>query len=156
MDKKQSVVRHKSLSVIDSGRKLFEMNCSSCHAPQRTLVGPPFQRIREANGLAWSLAWVRNSQGMIKQRDTNALYIFYRWEMLVQVDFPSLSNKEIESIFDYVDSYPFDSVRYEHRKFTKLDRWKYIDSIDKARKDVWYPVGDTTRRTSRKSQKIRT
>jgi hypothetical protein len=155
-DKKQTVVLQESLSVRDSGRRLFEMNCSSCHAPQRTLVAPPFQRIREANGLEWSLSWVRNSQGMIKQRDTNALYIFYCWNMLVQVDFPSLSNKEIESIFDYVDSYPFDSSKYEHRKPTKMERWAQIDSIEKAQKEQWDLIGDTTTRTRTRTRKNKT
>jgi len=141
--KEQEVINENSLANLNKGKILFEKNCSSCHGVNKTLVAPPFQRIRDANGLDWSISWVKGGQKLIKQRDTNALYIFYAWNMLVQPDFPNLSNKEIESIFDYVDSYPFDSTTYAFRMNSKLERWNQVDSIDRARKYRWDLMNDT-------------
>jgi cytochrome c551/c552 len=132
-----------SKETISSGRVLFKENCSACHSPEKWIIGPPFQRIREANGLDWSISWVKSSQRLIKKRDTNALYIFYSWKKMMQPDFPNLSKKEIENIFDFVDSYPFDSTNYEHRKESKLERWNYVDSLDRAWKNRQDLMNDT-------------
>lgn len=141
--KDQEFIKENSLANLKKGKILFEKNCSPCHGVDKTLVAPPFQRIREANGLDWSISWVKGGQKLIKQRDTNAVYIFYCWNMLVQPDFPNLSRNEIESIFDYVDSYPFDSTEYAFRKYSKLERWNHVDSIDRAKKYSWVLMNDT-------------
>lgn len=141
--KDQEVIKEKSSANLYKGKILFEKNCSPCHGVDKTLVAPPFQRIREANGLDWSISWVKGGQKLIKQRDTNAVYIFYCWNKLMQPDFPNLSRNEIESIFDYVDSYPFDSSKYEHRKNSKLERWNYVDSLDRAWKNRQDLMNDT-------------
>jgi hypothetical protein len=93
------------------------------------LVGPPFQRVREFAGLRWAITWVNHSSQLIKRKEPYALYLFMRYDKIQQPDFPLLQDSAIIAIFDYVDSFPFDSAQYAHRKSAPSVGKAVLDSI---------------------------
>ena len=89
-----------------SGKYLFEKKCSMCHALNRESTGPNLANIREI----WSKGgakpnsiyqWVRNWETAASE-DPYARNVSYKTPA-ASSDFPSLSNTEIDAIFDYVD-----------------------------------------------------
>ncbi len=89
-----------------SGKYLFEKKCSMCHALNRESTGPNLANIREI----WSKGgakpnsiyqWVRNWEKAASE-DPYARNVSYKTPA-ASSDFPSLSNTEIDAIFDYVD-----------------------------------------------------
>jgi mono/diheme cytochrome c family protein len=89
-----------------SGKYLFEKKCSMCHVLNRESTGPNLANIREI----WSKGgakpnsiyqWVRNWEKAASE-DSYALTVSYKTPS-ASSNFPSLSNTEIDAIFDYVD-----------------------------------------------------
>jgi len=101
-----------------------------CHGPNKTLIGPPFQNIRNDYGLDWTLKWVKDNQALIKQKDTKAVYIYYAYNMTPQLPFHNLSNTDIIKILDYVDTFPIDTSKYSHRKLSDAEKQKFIKEQD--------------------------
>jgi hypothetical protein len=110
----------------NNGKVLFEQNCSSCYSPNKILVAPPFQRIRKDYGLNWTVNFVNNYDSMLRARDSKALYIYHSYNELLQTRFDNLNKDDIIKILDYVDTFPFDSLKYSHRKVSESERQKYI------------------------------
>jgi hypothetical protein len=52
-----------------------------------------------------------------------------RYDKIQQPDFPLLQDSAIIAIFDYVDSFPFDSAQYAHRKSAPSVGKAVLDSI---------------------------
>jgi hypothetical protein len=140
-----------------SGKTLFNQNCGSCHRPNNTLIGPPFQRIREDYGLQWTVKFVRDNQLLLRQKDIKAQYIYLLYNKALQPKFSNLTSNDIVKILDYVDTFPYDSTYYSHRKVPDLDREKYIKSEAAREEKQWqelkksleeYSNSDTTRYSS--------
>lgn len=111
------------------GKQLFNQACAPCHAPNKQLTGPPFQRIREFAGLQWAITWVNHSSELIKRKEPYAHYLFMRYDKIRHTDFPVLQDSAIIAVFDYVDSFPFDSAQYAHRKSAPSVGKAILDSI---------------------------
>ena len=112
-----------------TGKELFEKNCASCHKPDKTFVAPPFQNIRADYGLKWVLKFVKNNEVLRNQKDSRALYIYYKYSTL-QPSFDNLSDVNIIKILDYVDTFPVDTSLYQHRKISESERQVFIKKHD--------------------------
>lgn len=135
-----------------TGKQLFEKHCSTCHRPNRALIGPPFQNIRNDYGLDWTLKWVKDNQALIKQKDPKAVYIYYAYNMILQPTFHELSNAEIKKILDYVDTFAIDTSQYGHRKLSDME--KHI--IIKEDEDRWKRQSDDLHRIFEKDSSDKT
>lgn len=100
----------------DHGKKLFESNCNSCHAPDKRLVAPPFQRLREVADTNWIVAFVKNNETLRAKGDIRANYIYKKFGGMLMSTFPDLTKADIIAILDYVDTYPYDDKEYLFRK----------------------------------------
>jgi cytochrome c551/c552 len=118
------------------GETLFKQNCASCHKVDKDGTGPWIKDAR----VRWSenseegmiYEWVRNSTKVINEGDAYANSLFKKWGTIM-TPMPSLSNEDIDKIFDYVDTYvpsvpvgsPGDGVAGGVAKDTGLSLWVY-------------------------------
>lgn len=86
---------------VEEGKKLFEQNCTSCHAVHSEVVGPALKDVHKRRDEAWLLKWIKNPQAVIKSGDeyANALYKKYNQEMTA---FGSLGDAKIKDILAYI------------------------------------------------------
>ena len=92
------------------GEAIFKANCSSCHKPDKKVIGPALQGAREN----WAertgsdeaiIAWVKNSQGYMKSSgDSYAKKLFEDYNKSVMTAM-AVSDEEVLAVLDYVDSY---------------------------------------------------
>jgi len=89
------------------GAKLYRSNCSSCHAIEDRLTGPPLKgaRDRAPKEDGWIYKWVKNSQKVIQSGDAYAVALYKEYNETKMQAFPTLSNEEIDAILDYADNY---------------------------------------------------
>ncbi|WP_350290294.1 c-type cytochrome [uncultured Croceitalea sp.] len=89
------------------GKKIFNVNCASCHALDRKMTGPALRnveaRLAEDEGLdkTWLSAWIRNSAGVIASGDAYANKIYNEYNQTAMTAFPTLSDIDIDNILAY-------------------------------------------------------
>ncbi|MEJ7611650.1 MAG: c-type cytochrome [Ferruginibacter sp.] len=92
-------------SAFAQGEALFKANCANCHKPDQDYTGPALKGSREREpSKDWIYSWVHNPAGMIAT-DAYAKSLADKWKPTIMTAFPNLTNKEIDDIMDYVESY---------------------------------------------------
>lgn len=96
-----------SISAQD-GKALFSANCASCHAVHKKLTGPALAGLEDRG--PWGdrkklYAWVRNPAGFMKT-DKYSADLKTQYNGVLMTAFPSLTDKEIDAIVDYIKSVP--------------------------------------------------
>ena len=91
-----------------TGQQLFQQNCQSCHALDKNLTGPALRGVTGrgpwAEDRANLVKWVHNPAAFIPTTPyTQDLQKTYG---SIMPSFPQFSEKEILSIFDWIDSAP--------------------------------------------------
>ena len=92
------------------GEALFKANCSSCHKPDKKLVGPALQGARakwaeRTGGDEAVIAWVKNSADYLKNAgDSYAKDLYAQFNQSPMTAMP-LNDAEVLAVLDYVDSY---------------------------------------------------
>ncbi len=86
----------------EEGEKLFNENCTSCHAINDKVVGPALKDVEKRHDEAWLIKWIRNSQAMVKSGDPAAVKLFKESNNLVMNSFESMSDVQIKSILVYI------------------------------------------------------
>lgn len=91
------------------GEALFKSQCATCHQPHKDGTGPKLYEVRQKwedggakDGSLYQ--WVKNWQ-VAAAEDPYAQEVS-QWAPTAMSLFPSLSNEEIDAIFDYVDAQP--------------------------------------------------
>ncbi|TAE73054.1 MAG: cytochrome C [Bacteroidetes bacterium] len=88
---------------LEVGKRLWEGNCTSCHAATaEVVVGPGLKGILERRTIEWLIPWVKNSQAVIKSGDKYAVELFTKYNKAVMTSF-NFKDEEIKAIFAYVD-----------------------------------------------------
>jgi mono/diheme cytochrome c family protein len=97
------------ISVIaQDGKAIFQSQCQSCHALDKTVTGPALRGVEERG--PWTdrknlIKWVHNPGGFIPTTPyTQQLAAQFGGQ--VMPSFPQLSEAEINSIFDYIKTAP--------------------------------------------------
>jgi mono/diheme cytochrome c family protein len=87
------------------GKELFDANCRQCHAvTEEVIVGPGLKGISERRDEQWLLAWIKNSQKVIKSGDAYANELLKKYGGAQMTIFESLKDEEIRAILSYVNS----------------------------------------------------
>ncbi|MGA0247568.1 MAG: c-type cytochrome [Schleiferiaceae bacterium] len=86
------------------GKKLFKVNCASCHKLDKKLVGPALGGVTERRSEEWLLAWIRNNAELRASGDADAIAIFEEYGGSVMTAFENLSDEDIKSILAYTDA----------------------------------------------------
>jgi len=86
----------------EEGEKLFNANCTSCHALNEKVVGPALKNVHTKYDEAWLIKWIKNSQAMVKSGDAKAVAIFKENNEALMTSFENLSDVQIKSIISYI------------------------------------------------------
>ncbi|MCX6186719.1 MAG: c-type cytochrome [Bacteroidetes bacterium] len=84
------------------GEKLFNANCTACHAINDKVVGPALKDVDKRHSEAWNIKWVKNSQAMVKSGDAEALKIFNEFNQMPMTSFAQFNDEQIKSILAYI------------------------------------------------------
>ncbi len=87
---------------VEEGKKLFDANCTACHAVHKEVVGPPLKDVHKRRDEAWLIKWVKNSQAVVKSGDAYANAIFKKYNGQVMQAFGSLKDGEVKSLLAYI------------------------------------------------------
>ncbi len=98
---------------VDLGKKLYKINCASCHKLDKKLIGPALAGVTERRSEEWLLRWIRNNAELRASGDADAKAIFEEYNGSVMTAFPALSDDDIKSILAYTDSKPVVAVPKE-------------------------------------------
>jgi cytochrome c551/c552 len=82
----------------EEGEKLYNANCTSCHAINEKVVGPALKNVHTKRKEVWLLKWIKNSQALIKSGDADAIAIYKENNESVMTSFENLSDNQIKSI----------------------------------------------------------
>jgi len=78
-----------------NGKKLFQMNCASCH--NRNMVD-------QLTGPALRLYdWIKNSEKVISTGDPYAVNLYKKWEKAKMNAFPNLTDENIAELLSYIE-----------------------------------------------------
>ena len=86
----------------EEGEKLYNANCTSCHAINEKVVGPALKNVHTKRKEAWLLKWIKNSQALIKSGDADAIAIYKENNESVMTSFENLSDNQIKSIVAFI------------------------------------------------------
>lgn len=96
------------VTVSSEGKTIFQSNCQTCHALDKTLTGPALRGVEERG--PWTdrknlIRWVKNSAVTInKFQYTKNLMEQFGGQIMPS--FPQLTDKQIEDIFNYIKQVP--------------------------------------------------
>jgi cytochrome c551/c552 len=86
-----------------NGMVLFQNNCSTCHAIDRTvIVGPGLADATSKYSFTWLSKFVKNSSALIASEDPQANKLFKQYNKLQMQSFPDLTDDDIRAIFKYI------------------------------------------------------
>ncbi|NER12685.1 c-type cytochrome [Leptobacterium flavescens] len=88
------------------GKSLFNANCAACHKLNQKRTGPALAGVGGKYEREWLYKWIRNSQGLIKSGDADAVALWEEWQPSVMNSFPQLSDEDIDNILAYTDAPP--------------------------------------------------
>ncbi|MCU0442316.1 MAG: c-type cytochrome [Bacteroidia bacterium] len=88
--------------TVEEGEKLFNANCTSCHAINEKVVGPALKNTHTKHKEDWYIKWVKNSQKMVKSGDAMAVQLYKENNEALMTSFENLSDVQIKSIIAYV------------------------------------------------------
>lgn len=91
---------------VAEGDKLFNANCTSCHALNEKVVGPALKGVTEKYDEAWLIKWIKNSQALVKSGDAKAVKVYNENNQSVMTSFESLTDDQIKSILAYIKNPP--------------------------------------------------
>lgn len=88
------------------GKKLFMARCASCHMVNRELSGPALKGVTSRWPDAQKLyAFIRNSEEMVGS-DAYSRQLWLKYNQTIMPAQPDLSDAQIKSILDYIESAP--------------------------------------------------
>lgn len=87
---------------VAEGEKLYQANCTACHAINEKVVGPALKDVHKRREAKWLVKWIKNSQALIKTGDPVAVKIYKEYNESVMTSFESLTDAQITSIVDYI------------------------------------------------------
>ncbi len=92
---------------VGKGEALFKQHCSSCHAPDRKIVGPALKgtKAKYADDPTWIYKWIKNNTALIKAGDKKAVAVYEANGKAAMTVFTFLTDPEIDDVLAYVEDY---------------------------------------------------
>ncbi len=87
---------------VAEGEKLFQANCTSCHAINEKVVGPALKDVDKRRSETWLLKWIKNSPEMVKSGDPDAVKLFNEYNQSPMTAFTQFNEGQIKSIIEYI------------------------------------------------------
>ncbi|REC43123.1 c-type cytochrome [Chryseobacterium pennipullorum] len=95
-----------------NGEKLFKANCSACHALDKQVIGPPLkgvvERVKTEGGVDrdWLHKWIKDNKALRASGDKYANEIFEKYNKTEMLQFPNLTEKDIDDILAFTTNPP--------------------------------------------------
>lgn len=90
------------MADVAEGEKLFNANCTSCHAINDKVVGPALKDVDKRQSEAWLIKWIQNSSAVIKSGDAYANKLYNEYNQSAMTAFPQLKDDQVKSILAYI------------------------------------------------------
>ncbi|REC80372.1 quinol:cytochrome C oxidoreductase [Chryseobacterium elymi] len=100
-----------------NGEKLFKANCTACHALDKQVIGPPLkgvvERVKTEGGVDrdWLHKWIKDNKALRASGDKYANEIFEKYNKTEMLQFPNLTEKDIDDILEYTTNPPAEPVK---------------------------------------------
>lgn len=106
---KLSTVPPELLATITTGKKLFKINCASCHNRnmKADMIGPALAGVRERwrdYPITDLYSWVKNSSKLVAEEHPKAVAIYKKWNRSPMTSFNGMTEEEVAAILAYVES----------------------------------------------------
>ncbi|WP_312321853.1 c-type cytochrome [Soonwooa sp.] len=94
------------------GQDLFKANCTACHALDKQMIGPALggvvDRIKKEQGLEtdWLHKWIKDNKALRASGDKYANKIYEDFNKVEMLQFPNLSDQDIDDILAYTTDPP--------------------------------------------------
>ena len=87
------------------GKKTFINNCVQCHNLKTDKIGPKLEGsfANWNNDTARYVAFIRNSQEVIKAGDPRAVEVYEKWGKQLMTPMPHLTDGDIHELLDYIN-----------------------------------------------------
>lgn len=95
-----------------NGEKLFKANCTACHALDKQIVGPALggvvARLQTEQNLGpdWLHKWIKDNKALRASGDKYANEVFEKFNKTEMLQFPNLTDKDIDDILAYTTNPP--------------------------------------------------
>ncbi|MBA2421660.1 MAG: c-type cytochrome [Chitinophagales bacterium] len=86
----------------ENGQKLWKQYCTSCHAINNKLIGPPLKDVDTRRSEAWLLSWIRNNHALRASGDKQAIDIWLEYNKNEMPAFLNFTDDDIKSILSFV------------------------------------------------------
>jgi len=88
----------------ETGEQIFQTACIACHTiGGGRLVGPDLAGVQERRSQEWLMSFIKSSQSMINEGDTEAVALFEEYNRVPMPDSP-LSEEQIRKVLDYIQT----------------------------------------------------
>lgn len=95
-----------------NGEKLFKANCTACHALDKQLVGPALggvvDKLKKEQNLDtdWLHKWIKDNKALRASGDKYANEVFEKFNKTEMLQFPNLTDQDINDILEYTTNPP--------------------------------------------------
>lgn len=102
-----------------NGEKLFKANCTACHALDKQVVGPALkgvvERVKTEGGVDkdWLHKWIKDNKALRASGDKYANEIFLKFNKTEMLQFPNLTDKDIDDILEFTTNPPVEEPKVE-------------------------------------------
>lgn len=110
-----------------NGEKLFKANCTACHALDKQVIGPPLkgvvERVKTEGGVDrdWLHKWIKDNKALRASGDKYANEIFEKFNKTEMLQFPNLTEKDIDDILAFTTNPPAPEPAKADDKATATD-----------------------------------
>ncbi|MBL1221808.1 c-type cytochrome [Chryseobacterium sp. L7] len=110
-----------------NGEKLFKANCTACHALDKQVIGPPLkgvvERVKTEGGVDkdWLHKWIKDNKALRASGDKYANEIFEKYNKTEMLQFPNLTEKDIDDILAYTTNPPAPEPAADPKKDAATD-----------------------------------
>ncbi len=91
-------------AAVAAGKKLFGLNCKSCHALNKKLIGPALGGVTAKYDASWLIKWIRNNEELRASGDAQAIAVYEQFGKQQMNVFTSLSDEDILNILAYTNA----------------------------------------------------
>ena len=84
-----------------AGKALFNANCAACHKLDAKMTGPALRGVTDKYSSEWLHSWIKNSQGLVKSGDADAVKVFEEFNKAIMPSYPQFSDADIDNILAY-------------------------------------------------------
>ncbi len=94
------------------GQDLFKANCTACHALDKQMIGPALggvvDKLKKEQGLEtdWLHKWIKDNKALRASGDKYANKIYEEFNKVEMLQFPNLSDQDIDDILAYTTDPP--------------------------------------------------